>query len=92
MCLFLFVLSLLPLLFVWGGGVALAANSSPFFLRVARRPLTLETGNITNANGSSRVQLMGTDVLVGVKLEVVAPAEDKPDQGMIEVSLDMVRG
>ncbi|EGD76190.1 hypothetical protein PTSG_00897 [Salpingoeca rosetta] len=52
-----------------------------------RRPLELETGNITNANGSSRVQLMGTDVLVGVKVEVATPTDDRPDEGMLEFSI-----
>nr|ACO15069.1 Exosome complex exonuclease RRP42 [Caligus clemensi] len=43
------------------------------------RPMILETDIITHANGSARVQLSNTDVLVGVKAEL---CEHKPGGGL----------
>ncbi len=51
------------------------------------RPFSLNlTSAFSNTNGAARVQLSGgTDVVVGVKLEVGAPRPDTPEQGRLEV-------
>ena len=38
--------------------------------RLDFRPATLETGLITQASGSARIRIAGTDVLVGIKAEI----------------------
>eukprot|EP00055_Hartaetosiga_balthica_P007830 m.27615 g.27615 ORF g.27615 m.27615 type:complete len:280 (-) comp5960_c0_seq1:75-914(-) len=52
--------------------------------REERRPLEVQSGVVSNANGSARAKLMGTDILVGVKLEVSDPISESPDEGVIE--------
>lgn len=52
------------------------------------RPIELELDIVTHANGSARVRVANTDVLVGVKTEICAPTLDKPDQGKIEFFVD----
>lgn len=44
--------------------------------RLDYRPLSVEVGMLTNANGSSRVRLESTDVLVAVNLSMSAPLEN----------------
>eukprot|EP01126_Amoeba_proteus_P055967 TRINITY_DN697_c0_g1_i5.p1 TRINITY_DN697_c0_g1~~TRINITY_DN697_c0_g1_i5.p1 ORF type:complete len:289 (+),score=73.39 TRINITY_DN697_c0_g1_i5:86-952(+) len=56
--------------------------------RLDYRPLCLETGIVTQANGSARVVLSGTDVMVGVKVELEEPSEEKPNQGRVEVAVE----
>lgn len=52
------------------------------------RPFTLDGSAVfPNTNGSARVQLTGgTDIVVGVKLEVGPPEAGTPDEGRLEVS------
>lgn len=47
------------------------------------RKLVIETGVIENAEGSARVWLGKTQVLVGVKLSVAEPFSDTPDEGIL---------
>jgi exosome complex component RRP42 len=50
------------------------------------RPFTLSTGLISNTNGSARIVLNGTHVLVAVKADVVEIPQGSADQGSIKVS------
>lgn len=52
------------------------------------RPMEIETNIILHAFGSARIRLAGTDVLVGVKLEVDSPFPDKPKEGKLEFFVD----
>lgn len=54
------------------------------------RPITIENGLIMNAEGSSQVDLGGTRVLAGVKLELDEPMEDTPNQGNLVVSAELL--
>jgi len=49
------------------------------------RRFELETGLAANTNGSARLRVGPTDVLVGVKMEVAAPEPDAPNMGRVEV-------
>eukprot|EP00727_Mastigamoeba_balamuthi_P005015 m51a1_g14511 putative exosome component 7 (286) ;mRNA; f:831227-832719 len=51
--------------------------------RLDYRYVELETGLISHANGSARVKVSGTDVLVGVKVEIGEPEALAPSQGRI---------
>jgi len=53
------------------------------------RYFTLETGVTVQTNGSARVKLDGTDVLVGVKVDIGEPLQDKLDQGRVEFSVEV---
>ncbi len=46
------------------------------------RTFTVETGVALQANGSARIKLDHTHVLVAVRLDLGPPALDSPDQGM----------
>lgn len=54
------------------------------------RPVSIETGVITSAEGSARVRLGSTDVLAGVKIDVGEPFSDTPDEGVLMVSAEFV--
>lgn len=56
--------------------------------RLDYRAFTLETGIVSQTNGSARVKLSNTDVLVGVKVEIGEPDPDFPDQGRLEVHVE----
>ena len=55
-----------------------------------RKPISLEVGVIKTAEGSARVKLGKTDVMVGVKVEVMKPYPDAPDQGSIMVGAELL--
>uniref|UniRef100_UPI00358FBF87 exosome complex component RRP42 n=1 Tax=Myxine glutinosa TaxID=7769 RepID=UPI00358FBF87 len=48
------------------------------------RQLELELDVVSNTNGSSRVRLGSSDVLVGVKVEMGTPKPDSPSEGYVE--------
>lgn len=50
--------------------------------------MELELDIVTHANGSARVRLANTDILVGVKTEIDVPKPEKPDEGKIEFFVD----
>lgn len=50
--------------------------------------MELETDVVSHANGSARLRLANTDVLVGVKTEVDTPSPDNPGAGKIEFFVD----
>lgn len=52
--------------------------------RVDFRSITLETGVIDQTNGSARLRLANTDVLVGVKVEISTPEPTAPNEGIIK--------
>lgn len=54
------------------------------------RPLTITTDYIKSAEGSARVQLGGTDVVVGVKLIVGQPFGDTPDKGVLTTNAELI--
>jgi exosome complex component RRP42 len=55
-----------------------------------RKPVTVEYGISKTAEGSARVKIGGTEVIVGVKLEIIAPYPDAPDKGTIMVGAELL--
>lgn len=53
------------------------------------RELKLETGVSKNAEGSARVKIGDTEVIAGVKLEVMKPYPDAPDKGSLMVNVEL---
>jgi len=54
------------------------------------REIKVETGFIQKAEGSARVFLGKTEVLVGVKIEVGEPFLDTPNEGVLTVNAELV--
>ena len=54
------------------------------------RPLVVRKNYIKNAEGSARVQLGNTDVLVGVKIDVGEPYPDTPNSGVLSTSAELI--
>jgi exosome complex component RRP42 len=54
------------------------------------RELTIETGISINAEGSARVRLGKTEVLVGVKMDVTTPYADSSNEGNLMVSAEFL--
>ncbi|KAK3732056.1 hypothetical protein RRG08_026443 [Elysia crispata] len=52
------------------------------------RHMEVETGLISNTNGSARVRLANTDVLVGVKVQLTAVDPEKPEVGRLDFFID----
>lgn len=57
-------------------------------IRCDYRPMEIETGIVTHANGSCRLRLANTDVLVAVKSEIDIPPLENPDEGKITFFVD----
>src|SRR3989344_255901 len=55
-----------------------------------RKPIEVEQGVVKTAEGSARVKIGETDVMVGVKLEVGEPYPDTPDEGTIIVGAELL--
>lgn len=53
------------------------------------RDIVIETGISKNAEGSARVKLGDTEVIVGVKLDVGEPYTDSPDSGAMAVAAEL---
>ncbi len=53
------------------------------------RPITIETGVSSTAEGSARIRCGETDLIVGVKLDVGTPYPDRPDEGTIMVNAEL---
>jgi exosome complex component RRP42 len=51
------------------------------------RHFLVETGIISQSNGSARVKLGNTEILVGIKAEIGEPDLDFPNKGRIEVNV-----
>ncbi len=54
------------------------------------RPLKVTKGYIETAEGSARVRLGNTDVLVGVKMEIGQPYPDSPDSGVLVSNAELI--
>ena len=54
------------------------------------RELKIEQGLIEKAEGSARVHLGNSEVLVGVKVEIGAPFPDTPNEGVMTVNAELV--
>jgi len=54
------------------------------------RPLTIETGFIKSAEGSARVTLGNTQVIVGVKLILGEPFADTPNSGVLTTNAELI--
>lgn len=52
------------------------------------REIKLEKGVVENAEGSARVRLGSTEVMVGVKLDVGKPFPDSPNKGVLMVGAE----
>uniref|UniRef100_T1ISB9 Ribosomal RNA-processing protein 42 n=1 Tax=Strigamia maritima TaxID=126957 RepID=T1ISB9_STRMM len=52
------------------------------------RLLEIETDFVSNTNGSARVRLANTDILVGVKADLETPSAQTPDEGRLEFFVD----
>ncbi|MEM2874223.1 MAG: exosome complex protein Rrp42 [Candidatus Nanoarchaeia archaeon] len=53
------------------------------------RPIEVEVNPIPRANGSARVKIGETDVIVGVKFDVDAPFPDTPEEGILIVNAEL---
>lgn len=56
--------------------------------RLDYRPMALEVNLVAQANGSARLVLSDTDVLVGIKAELAEPDAATPTAGRIHVSVE----
>lgn len=54
------------------------------------RKITVETGISKSAEGSARVRIGETDVIVGVKLEIAKPYPDRPEEGSLMVGAELL--
>jgi len=54
------------------------------------REIQIESGLIERAEGSARVRLGKTEVLVGTKIEVGEPFSDTPNEGVLTVNAELV--
>jgi len=54
------------------------------------RDISIETGISKNAEGSARVKIGKTEVLVGVKMNVSEPYPDSPDKGNLMVTCELI--
>ena len=54
------------------------------------RPIKLETGITRSAEGSARISIGKTDVIVGIKTEVMEPFPDTQDEGGIMVGAELL--
>jgi len=54
------------------------------------REVQIETGLIERAEGSARIRLGKTEVLVGIKIEVGEPFLDVPNEGVLTVNAELV--
>jgi exosome complex component RRP42 len=55
-----------------------------------RKPIKIETNVTKTAEGSARVKIGETDVIVGVKVEIGEPYPDVPDAGTIIVGAELL--
>ncbi|MEM1506697.1 MAG: exosome complex protein Rrp42 [Candidatus Bathyarchaeia archaeon] len=54
------------------------------------RPIKIEAGIIEKAEGSARVLLGKTEIIVGIKVEVGEPFSDRPNEGVFTVNSEFV--
>lgn len=56
----------------------------------AYRDVSIETGIISSAEGSARVKLGDTEIVVGVKMEIGTPYPDSQEEGVLTCSAELV--
>lgn len=54
------------------------------------RQVSIETKYVDSAEGSARVRLGNTDVLVGIKMQTGTPFEDTPDKGVLATNAELI--
>ena len=54
------------------------------------RDLKIETGISKNAEGSARVKLGDTEVIVGIKMDITTPYPDSPNDGNLTVTSELL--
>ena len=54
------------------------------------RDITIETNVVSKAEGSARVRLGGTQVIVGIKPQLGTPFPDTPDLGVLMTNCEML--
>jgi exosome complex component RRP42 len=54
------------------------------------RPIQIESGIIEKAEGSARVRLGKTEVVVGIKIELGEPFSDRPNEGVLTTNAEFV--
>ncbi len=54
------------------------------------RPLSIEINYIGTAEGSARVKLGKTDIIVGIKMSVGTPFADTPDKGVLTTNVELI--
>lgn len=54
------------------------------------RPITIETGFISTAEGSARVKFGDAEVMAGVKMAIETPYPDSPDSGVLMVNAELL--
>src|SRR3989344_7191901 len=54
------------------------------------REILVEVGVAKNAEGSARVKIGETELIVGVKMEVAEPYPDIPDEGTMSVGAELL--
>ncbi|MFQ6060398.1 MAG: exosome complex protein Rrp42 [Thermoplasmata archaeon] len=54
------------------------------------RPLVVEKDYVSTAEGSARVHLGNTDVLVGIKMDIGEPYPDTPNKGVLTTSAELI--
>lgn len=54
------------------------------------RPISIQTNYTETAEGSARVKLGNTDVLVGVKMQLGEPFDDTPNKGVLSTNAELI--
>ncbi|MBA3064180.1 exosome complex protein Rrp42 [Candidatus Woesearchaeota archaeon] len=54
------------------------------------RPIKIERGFSENAEGSARVTIGDTEVLAGVKMSIMEPYPDTPDEGTMMINVELL--
>jgi len=54
------------------------------------RPIQIERGIIEKAEGSARVRLGKTEVMVGIKIDIGEPFSDRPNEGVLTTNAEFV--
>ena len=54
------------------------------------RPIKIETGIISKAEGSARVKIGNTQVVAGIKMDIGEPYSDSPDKGVMITAAELI--
>ena len=54
------------------------------------RKISIETGVVATAEGSARVKIGNTEVLAGIKMDLITPYSDEPDSGSLMVNAEFL--